>query len=215
MKVGPFDIDNETANAMLAKPNPNGQPNFDVIKPTLNGADITRRSRRVWTIDFGELDDRSAALYEAPFEYVRANVRPLREENRDRQRREAWWRLGRSGADFKKARSGKQRIVLTPRVAKHRLFTWADGDVIPDTRVYAFARDDDYFFGVLQSRVHEVWSLKTSSRHGVGNDPTYNTSTCFDPFPFPWPPGEEPKEDPRVIAIGNAAKTSWRSVIYG
>jgi len=206
VKVGPFDIDNQTAKAMLVKPNPNGCPNSDVVRPTINGSDITRRSRQKWTIDFGELDEQSAALYEAPFEYVNANVRLVRERNRDRQRREAWWRLGRSGGDLKKAKSGKQRIVLTPRVAKHRLFAWADAEAVPDTRVYAFARDDDYFFGVLQSSIHETWSLKSCSWHGVGNDPTYNTSTCFDPFPFPWPPGKEPKDDPRVQDIAHAAK---------
>ncbi len=68
------------------------------------------------------------------------------------------------------------------------------------------ARDDDYFFGVLHSRVHEVWSLATSSRHGVGNDPTYNNTTCFEPFSFPWPPGQEPAGDPRVEAIAQAAR---------
>ncbi|HRA46431.1 MAG TPA: hypothetical protein PK819_00005, partial [Thermomicrobiales bacterium] len=72
--------------------------------------------------------------------------------------------------------------------------------------LFAFAREDDYFFGLLQSRGHEVWSLRFSSRHGVGNDPTYNTTTCFETFAFPWAPGSEPVDDPRVIAIGEAAK---------
>jgi len=58
----------------------------------------------------------------------------------------------------------------------------------------------------LHSRIHEKWSLATSSRHGVGNDPTYNNTTCFETFPFPWAPGAEPKDDPRVQAIGQAAK---------
>ena len=71
---------------------------------------------------------------------------------------------------------------------------------------YVFARDDDYFFGVLHSRLHELWSLATSSRHGVGNDPTYNNTTCFETFPFPWPPGCEPAGDPRVEAIAQAAR---------
>ena len=77
---------------------------------------------------------------------------------------------------------------------------------MPDARLYAIARDDDYFLGVLHSRIHEVWSLATSSRHGVGNDPTYNNTTCFETFPFPWPPGHEPADDPRVQAIAAAAK---------
>ena len=60
--------------------------------------------------------------------------------------------------------------------------------------------------GILHSRLHEVWALSTSSRHGVGNDPTYNNSTCFETFPFPWPPGSEPADDPRVQAIAQAAR---------
>jgi type II restriction/modification system DNA methylase subunit YeeA len=79
-------------------------------------------------------------------------------------------------------------------------------DTLPDSRLYVFAREDDYFFGVLHSRVHEVWSLATSSRHGVGNDPTYNNTTCFETYPFPWPPGQEPADDPLVQAIAQAAQ---------
>src|SRR5688500_2425813 len=111
---------------MLKQPNPNGRPNSDIIKPTINGSDIAGRGRNEWTIDFGDLDQQDAALYEAPFEYVKGHVKPVRERNRDRQRRESWWRLGRSGGDLRNAKKGKRRIVLTPRVAKYRLFTWAD-----------------------------------------------------------------------------------------
>ena len=46
-------------------------------------------------------------------------------------------------------------------------------------------RDDDVTFGLLSSRIHEIWSLAKSSRHGVGNDPTYNAASCFETFPFP------------------------------
>ncbi|MBX2997998.1 MAG: hypothetical protein KF893_05760 [Caldilineaceae bacterium] len=48
--------------------------------------------------------------------------------------------------------------------------------------------------------------MVTSSRHGVGNNPTYNNTTCFETFPFPWPPGAEPTDDPRVEAIAQAAR---------
>jgi type II restriction/modification system DNA methylase subunit YeeA len=206
VKVGPFDISAALAAKMLDVPNPHGKPNSDVIKRTVNGFDIAKRSRDEWVIDFDEMNEGSAALYEAPFEYVKKHVKPVREKNRDRQRREAWWRLGRSGADLKKGSKGKKRVILTPRVAKHRLFVWAPADCIPDTRVYAFVRDDDYFFGLLHSRVHEIWTLNNCAWHGVGNDPTYVTSTCFMPFPLPWPPGKEPVGDWRVKAIADAAK---------
>ena len=51
-----------------------------------------------------------------------------------------------------------------------------------------------------------MWSLRLSSRHGVGNDPVYTPTTTFETFPFPWPPGKEPQDDPRVQAIAAAAK---------
>jgi len=34
----------------------------------------------------------------------------------------------------------------------------------------------------------------------------YTSTTTFETFPFPWPPGQEPKNDPRVIAIAEAAR---------
>lgn len=57
--------------------------------------------------------------------------------------------------------------------------------VLPDSRLCAIARADDTTFGLLSSRIHEVWSLAQASMHGVGNDPTYNAKSCFETFPFP------------------------------
>jgi hypothetical protein len=61
--------------------------------------------------DFGEMTEEAAALFEAPFEYVRLHTKPLRDKNADRQRREKWWRLGRSGADLREADESLQRTA--------------------------------------------------------------------------------------------------------
>jgi type II restriction/modification system DNA methylase subunit YeeA len=207
VKVGPFELDPQLAKTFLVAPiNVNGRPNSDVVRPWMNGMDIVRRPRGYWIIDFGVLSEEEASLYEIPFEYVRRFVKPVRDQNRDKQRREKWWRLGRSGEDLKNASRNLQRLIATPRVSRHRLFVWVNRATLPDSRVYAIALDSDYAFGVLSSRVHEVWSMNTASFHGVGNDPTYNAASCFMTFPFPWPPGQEPADDPCVIAIGEAAK---------
>jgi len=34
----------------------------------------------------------------------------------------------------------------------------------------------------------------------------YTPTTTFETFPFPWPPGKEPPDDPRVQAIAAAAR---------
>jgi hypothetical protein len=70
--------------------------------------------------------------------------------------------------------------------------------------LYIFAREDDYFFGVLHSRLHEVWALKQGT--SLEDRPRYTPTTTFETFPFPWAPGQEPKNDPRVQAISQAAK---------
>lgn len=60
-----------------------------------------------------------------------------------------------------------------------------------DSATVAIARSDDYFFGVLHSRPHELWSLRMGTWLGVGNDPRYTPTTTFETYPFPWPPGGE------------------------
>jgi hypothetical protein len=102
------------------------------------------------------------------------------------------------------ALEGLGRFIATPRVAKHRVFVWLDGSVLANDGTIAFARSDDYFFGVLHSRAHELWSLRTGT--SLEDRPRYTPTTCFDTFPFPFPPGQEPSDDPRVEAIAEAAR---------
>ncbi len=79
-------------------------------------------------------------------------------------------------------------------------------EVLPDHQLVAVARDDDYFFGVLHSRAHELWAVRQSNPMGEGNDPRYSPTVCFETFPFPWPPGAEPEVDAQVEAVAEAAR---------
>jgi len=45
-KGGAFDIDAGTASGWLQAPNPHGRPNSDVLRPWVNGQDVTRRAGR-------------------------------------------------------------------------------------------------------------------------------------------------------------------------
>jgi len=211
VKVGPFDVEGHIAREWLEAPtNPNGRMNSDVVRPLLNGMDITRRPSDRWIVNFAEMPEPEASLYERPFEFVRDTVKPVRDRNRDPQRREHWWRLGRSGRDLAEATKGLKRAIFSPRVAKHRLFVWASAAVIPDSRVVVIAREDDTAFGILHSRFHEIWSLALGGWHGVGNDPQYTPSLGFETFPFPEGlapdvPGVQYAADPRALAIAAAA----------
>jgi hypothetical protein len=216
-KVGPFDIDDYTAQKMIAmKGNPNGQPNSDVVVPWVNGLDVTRRPRNMWIIDFGVgTSEEEAVLYEAPFEYIRQHVRPGRATARSGDRTGVrWWLHQRPRPAMRNALDRLPRYLGTARVAKHRLFVWLKGTTLPDVQIIAFARDDDYFFGVLHSRAHELWALRMGS--SLEDRPRYTPTTCFETFPLPWRPGEEPAGDLRVEAIAetraawtNSGATTW------
>jgi len=207
-KGGPFDVPGDLARSWLAlPPNPNGRPNSDVVRPWVNGLDVTRRPRDMWIVDFGvDMPEHGAALFEAPFEHVRLHVKPQREGNNRAAYRDRWWLHVEARSGMRTALEPIARFIGTARVATHRLFVWLDGATLPDSQIIVFARDDDYFVGVLHSRAHEVWSLRMGTWLGVGNDPRYTPTTCFETFPFPWPPGQEPVDDPRVVAIAAAAK---------
>jgi type II restriction/modification system DNA methylase subunit YeeA len=210
-KAGPFELDTKTAQEMLFDiGNPNGRPNSDVVKVWVSGQDVTHRSRGFWIIDFGVgMSESDAAFYEKPFEYVRKHVYPIRVQNRREIYAKKWWQHAEARPGMRTALKDKPRFIVTPRVSKHRVFAWISSNATPDDRLFVIARDDDYFFGVLHSGIHELWSLANSSIHGDGNEggrPVYNNTTCFETFPFPWPPGREPADDPRVTAIAAAAQ---------
>jgi type II restriction/modification system DNA methylase subunit YeeA len=206
-KGGAFDIPAEVARKMLdAPPNPNGRPNSDVLSRWVNGRDITQRTRGMWIVDFGvDMLESEAALYEDPFEYVVEHVKPAR--TKSRTTRSEWWLHERPRPALRQALTDLPRYVGTPRVTKHRIFVWLDHSILPDSQVIAFARDDDYFLGVLQSGVHELWARGTGTQlRDATSGFRYTFTTTFETFPFPWPPGEEPTGDPRVDAIAEAAR---------
>ena len=158
-KVGPFEITEEVAEEMLRQPNPHGKPNSDVVKRWMIGRDINQRSRNMWIIDFGvDMQEADAALYEAPFEYVAANVKPDRVQNRRRRYAELWWIHAEARPGMRRALAALPRYIGTSMVSRHRMFSYIDGDVLPDATIIVFARDDDCFFGVLHSRIHHVWA---------------------------------------------------------
>ena len=186
-KGGPFDISAEIAQYLLAMPNPDGRDNRDVVRPWVNGLDVTRRSRDMWIIDFGTdtpIDE--AALYEGPFEYVKKHVMPTRNKNDRASYEELWWLHMEPRTKMREAVAGLRRFIGTPIVTKHRLFTWLPDGTLPDHQLILFARDDDYFFGVLHSRPHELWArgLGTQLRE-VESGFRYTPTSTFETFPFP------------------------------
>jgi hypothetical protein len=206
VKAGRFDVAEPEALALLATPNPHGAPSSDVIRPWINSLDVLRRDRRVWIVDFGtDMPCAEAALYQEPYRIVDERVRPERAKVKRERYREWWWLHAEPCARMRRAIASLPRFLVTPTVAKHRIFAWWTGPTLPDHQLVAFGRSDDLFFGVLHSRIHEVWALRMGTR--LETRPRYTPSTCFETFPFP--PGVIPETralDSILSAIAAAAR---------
>ena len=124
-------------------------------------------------------------MYELPFGHVVEHVKPERAKNNREIRRRHWWRFSEPMPALRQAVSQPSRFIVTPRVSKYRIFAWRDAQTVPDDGVGVIARSDDTTFGILHSRFHELWSLRMCTWLGVGNDPRYTPTTCFETFPFP------------------------------
>ncbi|MGB8353410.1 MAG: DNA methyltransferase, partial [Chthoniobacteraceae bacterium] len=198
-KSGDFDIPDALAREWIDAPNPHGKPNSDLLRPWLNGSAIVKRMPPTWIIDTGtDLKLDAFALYQLPHGHALATVKPQREANKREHRRTNWWLHAETCPGMRESLKGHFRFLTTPRVSKFRIFSWADSIVLPDDGIYVFARSDDYFFGVLHSSFHEVWSLKQGTR--LETRPRYTPTSCFETFPLPEPSAEQ------RAAIAAAAK---------
>ena len=209
IKGGPFDISESQALLLLSRPNPDGRSNDDVIRPWINGSDITKRNRGMYIIDFPpSLSAEECALYEAPFEYVREFVRPRRLASRSSV--SDWWRHENYQVRMRAAVDGLDRIIATPRVSKHRLFVWLSTRVLADSATIVFARSDDYFFGVLHSRAHEVWSRQQGTQvREAESGFRYTHTTTFETFPFPRPTPEQRSEIADTARCLDSLRQGW------
>ena len=98
------------------------------------------------------------------------------------------------------ALSQLSRFIASPKVTKHRLFVWLPAGTVPDQQLIVFARDDDYTFGILQSRVHELWARGTGTQlREVESGFRYTPTTTLETFPFPHP-AEEQRQTIAVLA---------------
>ncbi|MDX1554873.1 MAG: type IIL restriction-modification enzyme MmeI, partial [Xanthomonadales bacterium] len=172
----------EGRKVLLAAGNPNGLPNSDVVRPTVNGDDLTGRPAGRFVVDFFPRDLEAASMYEAPFKLIEA-VRAHRAAMTQADALATWWLHWRTRPDMRRALAGKIRFFATSAVAKHRIWTWLPAAVLPDHAVIVVTRDDDVSFGVIHSRLHELWAARMGT--SLEDRPRYTPTTCFETFPFP------------------------------
>ena len=172
-----------------------------IIRDYRNGRDLAARSRDVKVIDlFGLREDAVRDRFPTIYAHLQSTVLPHRSENKRASYRDRWWIFGEPRTDLRKALSGLSRYIATIETAKHRVFQFLPASTTPDNMLVVIASDDALTLGYLSSKVHVTWALAAGARLGVGNDPRYSKSRCFDPFPFPDTSDETLKNDIRDAA---------------
>ena len=156
------------------------------LRPYRNGRDLTQISRGLRVIDmFGLSAKQVREQFPEIYQWLVERVKPDRDQNTDRDLREKWWLHRRNNEDLRRSIHGLPRYIATIQTAKHRFFVFLASTILPDDKLIAIASDDAWLLGALSSGVHVVWALAAGGRLGVGNDPVYNKTRCFEAFPFP------------------------------
>lgn len=161
-----------------------------VIKPYVGGGELLGRPRHRFVVDFANISEmRARHEFPATYSHILQSVKPERDQNPQKSRREKWWLFGRSNAILRDALADVDRFILTTETAKHRIFQFRDASTIPDHMAISIALPDAYFLGVLSSSSHLKWALSVGGT--LEDRPRYNKAICFDPYPFPDPtPGQ-------------------------
>jgi hypothetical protein len=160
------------------------------LRRYLVGNELNQKPKNRYVIDFfGLTSGQAEARFPNCFQRVLDRVKPERAAKAHSKDgagyAKFWWLFAKPRPTMRAAIAGLRRYVAICRTAKHFVFQFVDGDVLTESKVVAIAVQDAYTLGVLSSRFHIVWSIAKGSRHGVGNDLTYNNSLCFESFPFP------------------------------
>ena len=148
-------------------PNPDGRSNADVVRPWVNGLDVTRPAARHVDHRLRRRHDasarrrstrrrsstsrrvvRPAPAHESPVNAAETLVAPRRA-------------AARACAQPSRGLPATSRTPILPSTGSSS--GWPPRHC-PITRLVVFARDDDYTFGVLHSRVHELWARATGTQ---------------------------------------------------
>ena len=156
------------------------------ILPYRHGRDIAQRPRHVMVIDLYPLSaDEVRDRFPKVYQHVSERVKPERDNNRRRYRRENWWLFGENIPVARQFLFSIPRYVATAETSKHRFFQFLEANVRPDNKLVGIGLMNGASLSILSSRLHVVWSINAGGWMGVGNDPVYAKTKTFDPFPFP------------------------------
>ena len=161
--------------------------NKDVVFPYLNGEDLNSRpdqSASRWVINFFDWPLTKATEYEDCLRIVEKNVKPERERNNRKARREAWWLFAERASGLYTSLNESRTLMVRGRISPTHAYSFVSKGQVIEASVVAFPNADIVLFGVLQSSIHYCWAMEYTPTFGKSTF-VYAPSQCFETFPLP------------------------------
>ena len=129
-------------------------------------------------------EDKCKNEYPELYNIVEKLVKPERLLSKDKGYREKWWQYGRKGVDLYEAIKCNDRVLVISQNTKPVAFSFVPNNQVFDQKLVVFNHEENYFFSILQSSIHYVWSCKRGTTLGAATL-TYTPTTIYQTFPFP------------------------------
>jgi hypothetical protein len=176
--------------------------NSQIIKLFSMGANLAKNPHGKpdrLIIDFADMSLETASEYELLFKYVKQTVKPERDNNRMKKRKENWWQFGNNAINMRKALKNLSYYFAVPEVSKWAIFIPCDINWISGNKTKVVISEDYYILGILTSKFHRVWM--NAQKSTLKADIAYTHKTCFETFPFPQTPTKKIVEKIRETMI--------------
>ena len=178
-----FVLRPDEARALIAR----DPRNREVLCPYLSGDDLTRavdQSPSRWIINFRDWPLARAESYADCLARVHERVKPQRDRVRfSTHARAHWWQYERPRVELHAAAARARLLLACARVAKYLHFVRIPTDLVPSEQLVLVTTDCPSTQAVLQSAVHEAWTLQHAST--LDTRRRYTPSDCLDTFPMP------------------------------
>ncbi len=186
--------------------------NSEVIMPIINGKEINNNPVQKpgrCIINFRDWPKKRAQNYLIPFSRVEEKVKPIREKQKIKKRRELWWIFAGSTPALTESLSKLSRCFVVARTTKHLSFSAMPTDYVFSDATFVFTTDRWDLFSVVQSTIHEIWARKYSG--SLKTHLRYTSTNCFNTFAFPI--GLMQNSNLNVATLGDRYHTLRKSIM--
>ncbi|MBK8594345.1 MAG: N-6 DNA methylase [Holophagales bacterium] len=164
--------------------------NAERIFPYLGGEELNTsptHAHHRYVINFGQMSEDEARAWPDLMGIIERKVKPERArlgDNPDGRRRRAfWWQWGRYTPALFDALLASTGAFACARHQPCWALSRMPANAVFSEALVVFPADSYRFFGLMQSRAHELWARFLGS--SMKDDLRYTPSDCFETFPFP------------------------------